>query len=483
MWLKLKKRIGQWGGLLIIAPGVAGLVIATNSLGIFQLLEWATFDQFFRLRPPRPSDQHIVIITIDESDITKAGQWPISDAVLAKLIEKVKGQKPEAIGLDIYRDLPVPPGNSELTQVFESTPNLIGVEKIVGSTVAPPPSLSKLGQVGIADLVLDADGKVRRGLLSVKTDDGQVHLSLGTKLALIYLEKKGIKLEAIDRDKKHLQLGEAVVVPFTGSQGYYIRANWGGYQIILNYRGTINSFDTVSMTEVLNDLFPPDKLRDRIVLIGHIGTSFNDLFFTPYSSSFFTSPQQMPGVVIHANIASQIISAAGGEYPFFRYLSLSAEILWVLFWSLIGGGTSWSLLRVTKLQNHSILPQWLINIIAIFLWGIILIISSYLAFLNAWLLPVISPLAALIFSAMASIIYRNLELQYLVNLDSLTQVANRRYFDESLQHQWGLMAEEMKFISLIICDVDYFKNYNDTYGHPAGDKCLRQVARAIATVI
>lgn len=480
MWLKLKKQIGQWGGLLITAPSVCGLVIAANYLGLFQLLEWATFDQFFRIRPPAPIDPRIVIITIDESDITKAGQWPISDAVLAKLIEKVKSQKPKAIGIDIYRDLPVPPGHSELVKVFQTTPNLIGVEKVVGDTVAAPPTLNKLKQVGISDLVLDADGKVRRGLLSVKKSNGEVSLSLGAKLALMYLETKGISLQVIDEQKKYLQLAKAVVVPFTGNEGSYVRANSGGYQVILNYRGTIDRFHTVPMTEVLTNQIPPDRFRDRIVLIGQIGTSFNDLFFTPYSSTLFTSPQRMPGVVIHANITSQIISAAGGEYPFFRFLSPSAEILWVLFWSLIGGGTSWSLLRVTKLQHQTMLPQFLINISTISLWGIILIISSYLAFLNAWVLPVVSPLVALICSIIASIIYRNLELQHLVNLDSLTQVANRRRFDEFLQQEWALMAEKTSFISLIICDVDYFKIYNDTYGHQAGDECLRQVAKALA---
>lgn len=189
MWLKLKKRIAKRGGLLITAPSIAGLVIAANSLGVFQLLEWATFDQFFAIRPPAPVDPRIVVITIDESDINKAGQWPISDAVLAKLITKVKAQKPEAIGLDIYRDLPVPPGHLTLVKLFQSTPNLIGVEKVVGNAVPASPTLSKLKQVGMADLVLDADGKVRRALLSVRSG-GEVHLSLGTKLALMYLEKK-----------------------------------------------------------------------------------------------------------------------------------------------------------------------------------------------------------------------------------------------------------------------------------------------------
>lgn len=483
MWLKLKKQIGQWGGLLITTPSVAALVIAANSLGIFQLLEWATLDQFFRLRPAAPIDPRIVIITIDESDVAKAGQWPISDAVLAKLITKIKAQKPVAIGLDIYRDLPVPPGTAELVNVFTSTSNLIGVEKIVGSTVAPPPTLSKLGQVGISDLVLDADGKVRRALLSIRTDNGKVHLSLGTQLALMYLQKKGINLQTIDDNKKSLQLGEAVVVPFTGNEGSYVRANSGGYQIILNFRGSLDSFDTVSMTELLTNQIPPDKFHDRIVLIGHVGTSFNDLFFSPYSSSLFTSPGRMPGVVVHANITNQIVSAAGGEYPLFRVLPDSIEALWVLFWAVFGGYTTLSLLRIYHRNKSRVLPQWLGSFNSIFIGSIILIGSSYLAFLNIWLLPVVCPLAALILSAITSIAYHNLELQRLVNLDSLTQIANRRCFDESLPQQLNLMTEEMKFLSLLLCDVDYFKLYNDTYGHQAGDECLRQVARAIATVV
>jgi len=483
MWLKLKKQLGQWGGLLITAPSVALLIIIANYLGGFQLLEWATLDQFFRLRPPAPIDPRIVIITMDESDITKVGQWPISDAVLAKLITKIKAQNPVAIGLDIYRDLPVPPGTAELVNVFKSTPNLIGIEKIVGSTVAPPPILSKLKQVGISDLVLDTDGKVRRALLSVKTDNGEVRLSLGTQLALMYLQKKGINIQEINENKKYLQLGKAVIVPFTGNEGSYVRANSGGYQIILNFRGSLDSFDTVSMTELLTNQIPPDKFHDRIVLIGHVGTSFNDLFFSPYSSSLFTSPSRMPGVVVHANITNQIISAAGGEYPLFRVLPDSIEALWVLVWSGIGGYITLSLLRINHQKRTRVIPQLLINFNIIFCCGIILLSSSYLAFLNGWLLPVISPLLAMIFSTISSIIYRNLELQYLVNLDGLTQIANRRYFDEFLYEQWSLGTEKRNFISLLLCDVDYFKLYNDTYGHQAGDRCLQQVAKAIATVI
>ncbi len=73
----------------------------------------------------------------------------------------------------------------------------------------------------------------------------------------------------------------------------------------------------------------------------------------------------------------------------------------------------------------------------------------------------------------------NHELQRLAVTDGLTQLANRRRFDEYLIHEWLRMMREKQFLSLILCDVDFFKNYNDKYGHPAGDDCLRNVAQAI----
>ena len=72
----------------------------------------------------------------------------------------------------------------------------------------------------------------------------------------------------------------------------------------------------------------------------------------------------------------------------------------------------------------------------------------------------------------------NQELERLVNLDGLTQVANRRYFDEYLLQQWNTLVEENKPLSLILFDVDFFKLYNDHYGHQARDDCLIETAKA-----
>ena len=77
----------------------------------------------------------------------------------------------------------------------------------------------------------------------------------------------------------------------------------------------------------------------------------------------------------------------------------------------------------------------------------------------------------------------NKELQQLAILDGLTGIANRRYFDLVLNKEWQRLAREQLPLSLILADVDYFKAYNDTYGHQAGDRCLQTIARILQNCI
>ncbi|KYC42639.1 molecular chaperone TorD [Scytonema hofmannii PCC 7110] len=372
-----------------IAAGVAGLLIVLRLTGLLQGMEWATLDNFFQARSPAAIDPRIAIIAIDESDIKKVGHYPISDRILAQALQTLKSYKPRAIGLDLYRDLPVEPGHQELVELYKTTPNLIGVEKVVGSKVAPPTVLSKLGQVGMADQVLDGDGKVRRALLSVRSQEFELRFNLGLRLALLYLEAEGIEPKPLPTSSHHIHLGKTVLAPFRPNYGSYVRSDAGGYQILLNFHGTEKQFQIFSLTDLLAKRIPQDKIYNRVVLIGSIAESINDMFQTPYSSRIFDYPSPMAGVTLHANVASQILSAALDGRPMLTVWPEPIEWLWILLWSGIGAVLSW---QVKRLRN-------MIFFLAIAGGGIIAV--SFLAFLKGWWIPVIPPLIGVVVAAIA----------------------------------------------------------------------------------
>lgn len=77
------------------------------------------------------------------------------------------------------------------------------------------------------------------------------------------------------------------------------------------------------------------------------------------------------------------------------------------------------------------------------------------------------------------LVIANQELQKLALSDGLTCLANRRRFDEHLTDEWQRLARDKQPLSIILCDLDHFKRYNDSFGHPAGDRCLIRIARAL----
>ncbi|MFB2898314.1 diguanylate cyclase domain-containing protein [Aerosakkonemataceae cyanobacterium BLCC-F50] len=77
----------------------------------------------------------------------------------------------------------------------------------------------------------------------------------------------------------------------------------------------------------------------------------------------------------------------------------------------------------------------------------------------------------------------NEKLEELSNIDSLTQISNRRFFDRTIENEWQRLTRTAEYLSLILFDVDYFKAYNDYYGHPSGDKCLMEIACAAKSVV
>ncbi|MGC9505810.1 CHASE2 domain-containing protein [Baaleninema sp.] len=487
---KIQQCVRQWQGAKRLRPtsaiatalGASGVAIAGTLAGLFQMLECAALDRFFQLRPPEPRDPRILLVTIDERDIGSIGRWPMPDAVLADLLEKIKAQQPAFIGLHLYRDVPVAPGYDKLTEVLRTTPNLIGMEKFVGDAISPPPVLSQLDRVALADMVLDPDGKVRRGLVSIDPKDGDIRLTFAAKLALLYLEERQVNIGSTPGRPWEVHLGQARIEPLRENDGGYFKIDDGGYQILLNYRGTRQAFHHISMTEVLNGQVPPGLMRDRIVLIGPTAASLKEQYNTPFSDRLSSSYTQMSSLVIHANLTSQLLSAALDGRRLFRYLNQYVEWLWVGLWGGIGTAAGWYWWHTSQFRSYTSPGWYILGTYAAAICGCPVAIG-YVAFLNGWWIPIASPVAAALLAVVTVSARKTQGLQRLATSDGLTQVANRRYFDAYLQRTWVVAQRKHRSMALILCDVDFFKNYNDHYGHPAGDRCLQQVSRAIVSAV
>ncbi|MDX2228033.1 MAG: CHASE2 domain-containing protein [Leptolyngbyaceae cyanobacterium bins.349] len=332
---------------------LTGAVLGLRHFGLLQGLELAAYDHFVQSQPDRGPDDRLLIVGIDEIDLQMLQEWPISDRTLAILIQRLQSYQPRVIGIDVLRDIPIEPGRAELLTALQSTQNVIAVCKVNSKRefgAAPPPDIA-LENVGSADLVIDPGGILRRtlfwltppdaGLVIKKhlcNDPNHSLLSFSFNAALLYLQPLQIKPELTATGE--LKLGTVVFSKFQAHLGGYRNADAGGYQVMLRYRSRDNAAPQVRLTDVLNGQVAPDLIRDRIVLIGYTTPQAKDDFYTPYSASQ-SDAQKMPGVLVHAQSVSQILSAVLDGEPLVWVWSPLMEVLWLLGWSLVGGILAW----------------------------------------------------------------------------------------------------------------------------------------------
>lgn len=387
---------------------VAGLRLA----GGLQAMELAVYDWTLNIRPNGDwREDRVAVVLVDDEDIRRVGQWPLSDDTLAQVVDNLMAGAPQALGFDLYRDLPVAPGTERFTQTLADHAQVFFVMKFGGrdaARVPPPPALAGTERVGFADLLIDPGGFVRRGLLFL--DDGEtLAYSFAWRLALPYLAAQGVAPAAGDADPEHLRLGTVTFRPMEANDGPYVRADAAGYQFPLDYRGGERPFRTFSLTEVLERRVPADALRGRIVLVGVSADSVKDLFLTPFNHGQ-SGAANTPGVLVHAHAVSQLLRAGlDGERPL-AFVPTWAGYLGMLLWSLVAVATA---LRVRVLSVFSALAG---------LETLLLLGGSYVTFLAGWWIPVL-PLALVgLASAGLSIAYLSSlerhERQYLMDIFS-----------------------------------------------------------------
>jgi CHASE2 domain-containing sensor protein len=393
MFAKFKSLLRQ---PVILSSAIATvLLVGIQKLGVFETLEMRVYDQMVQLRADQGPDSRLLIVALTENDLQK-WTWPLSGELLDRLLGKLEEYEPRAIGLDIFRDLPVQPGHDKLLQRLQQSDLIIPICKHSGfknQGIAPPKGVEP-ERVGFSDVVEDTDSTIRRNLLLVSSDESdpcKSTYSFGLQLALKYLEVGGIQPEFTANQE--LKLRNIVFKPLKSNAGGYEKADTSGYQILLNYRSGHQIAQQVTITEILEDKVKPDLVKGRIVLVGSTASSLLDILNTPFASGKSDNSGKMAGIEIHAQSISQILSVVLNQQPLFWFIPEWGKVLWIWGWTVVGG------LLVWRIQHP--LALGLAGAIALS----VLFVGNFMIFLQAGWLPIIPPILGLVFSGGSVLAY------------------------------------------------------------------------------
>ena len=294
---------------LIVANLVAFMLLSLRETGWLQSLELSAYDTLVTFFAGSQQSDRVVLVVTTEEDINRFG-YPIRDKDLAAVLARVFAGEPKAVGVDLYRDLPMPPGNEELQTIQRTHDNLYWVFKLPdagNSGVPSPPAFRDTGHEVLSDHVTDAGGVVRRSLLLAADERTNRNWpAMGVSLAERYT---GQRLRALDDD---LALGRGRIPIINQPYGPYAKVDAAGYQMLFDYRGGSGRFRQISFSDIIGRPDLAATLRGRIVLIGTAALSVKDSFATPLSTGW-GGEGLLVGIALHAHTADQLVRIANGE--------------------------------------------------------------------------------------------------------------------------------------------------------------------------
>ncbi|MEE3718603.1 adenylate/guanylate cyclase domain-containing protein [Tumidithrix elongata RA019] len=384
---------------------VLGLLYGVRQLGGLQQLELMVFDQMMRSRPDRGIDPRILVVGITESDI-KAQKWPLSERIVAQTLAELNRHQPAAIAVDLnlQRNIPQEPGYSELIAQLRQ-PNVIAAMSNGSSQndrIEPPIELPK-NQVGLVDLPADPDGFMRRALLFTNRASFSIQLLNAYVRAGCPSDRPQRQdfcrnLKPSFNSQKEYELGGVVFPLLRSDSGAYQNINSGGYQILINYRGSSQALQRVTLTQVLQKEVNPDWIRGKIVLIGVSAPSLKDVFLTPYSVTD-KGTVRISGVEVQAQITSQLLGVVLDGDRLFWFWAEWQEVLWMLGWAIAGIGLAWLIRKpLVLIASELFLLSLLVG-------------TSYILYLQQGWIPVVAPALAFVLTSVTTLIDRQYQSQ------------------------------------------------------------------------
>ena len=440
----------------------------------------------------REHNKNIVIVAIDDASyeyiLEKYGEWPLDRSVYAKLTDYIESQSPKSIAFDLMFVKSVKSSaNSDkaLIDIFKKYNNVYTAMNLDNQEVdlRKPAILPEKLALNINNKSKKVDTKyyeftncrsILDGILNSTKNIGMINVLRGDDGVLrqmpLFLNYNGkyypqlalkVALNSLGlNDKKDFEInkkGELIL----GDKK--IPVNKDG-SITLNWYGETETFEHIPLYKLIKAM-EGDKnykfdFKDKIVYFGATVSSLSDIKTVPVDRVY-------PGVEVQTTYVNNIL-----DNNLIKKISPAWNIVIIMILAVL------TIAIVLSLDSMPVIIGSVITIYFVYL------ISAYYFMIhqNLWL-EVVSPVIFIIFAFIITVIVkyliksRDFDKQYkLATTDGLTELYNHRYFQEQMQMFCSNAKRYESVFSLIILDIDFFKKFNDNFGHQSGDAVLRQVA-------
>ncbi|MBR1460366.1 diguanylate cyclase [bacterium] len=496
------RRILYFIWVTIISFLIAYGVKSGNFAAFLDSIENRTFDIKQRVLVKsglRNPNKDIVIVAIDDASyeyiLDNYGEWPLRRDIYAKIVDYIEQQHPKSIAFDLMFVKSIKSEKSadnKLSALFKKYDNVYTAMNLDDQPIDLrfPPVLPENLQISVNDTynqtydyleysncrtiledILDSTSNI--GMVNVsRADDGVLRkMPLFLKYKYSFYPQLGL-LVGLDylglrNNMRFTVLKDGRIKLDKTNKMFHAQYDGGVY---LNWYGPAGTFKNIPIYKLLKVIDGKEQadidFKGKVVYFGATAASLFDIKTVPVDKVY-------PGVEVQATYVNNIIDDSLIQ-PVPEYVNLIFAILLAII-------TIFFVIRMPSIfvAIGSSLTMYTLYIIFTYgmmsgMWG------------GYYWVKIVYPLTLAFFAFIATVVIKYLTIskdfdrQYqLATTDGLTELYNHRYFQEQMQMAVENARRYNADFSLIIIDIDFFKNFNDNYGHQAGDAVLRQVASTL----